>query len=878
MGFFSSKKKVYVSSVVYNLLGNQQPTQYLPTVVFGGVLKQTDSLGTTIKDGLLNGPGMRLRKFFKWVRNSGYADEVGLATSTFYPDVPINKEDLADIIKQQNPDYISVEVTSASINYYDYTYIADQYVYNNRPDKLNDDYIVEEFAVLIGYHYVTVREKDDEGHWVTKRKRIDDYRYDIRITFTDGTKAEINSSSYNKDGQYLYAVYIYTYEEENWLGRPEIKQRTQYIVYCKNTGNAQYDAFFKEVVPLQKTYAPYIPLRTWNTFLGEGYMPTTYEFAKKAFKRAVGSNNYVSLISDLKKNKSIGDIDFAYVVFGVALNTPYKEGKQYIFTYLYNLWLNKRISDAISGKPEDVYGSSFFNRVNNPRQVNIKSNYGSINYNIWFEWGTMTHYYGTGQAKAGLKEGDYHFYAKNQVYSQEDEDGEVTTYTVEHSYFCHQITPVRYEVIDVTNFTYANLIYKGKSVVYSGLDALNGSDGPNETGFIIPLQEQSFKESGLVYTSQLAQSTYYCVFNCYVVKKVRWYQSGIFGFVIAIVIAVVVTVVTWNPAAGGAAAGAAIGLVTSLASSIAQIHDKKNEARIEALQEQIDTLEQSYDSLGKSVEKAYSSDASKLINQQNVLLEQQKVLIQQQIQEERSKKNADDNRIAEWEQQIADINNLIDENKEKAIDAIFGEDVQSAIENFSSAVADARASNEDKAQAAKDTVKKMMQQMVTESIKSFIASSKKMEEIRAKLQEFYVDNVLSVWEQDYITDMAEKLQKEIDNKFGWADSLISDSDTSREGTKKGIATASQESVDENNARLNTIMGHTYSINQNTLETRKEATATRMTMQDIRDLGRTAVEYLGTIAKNTAELYETNKRLRKIEQSVDDINTRGVTLK
>ena len=559
MGFFSSKKKVYVSSVVYNLLGDQQPTQYLPTVVFGGVLKQADSLGITIKDGLLNGPGMRLRKFFKWVRNSGYADEVGLATSTFYPDVPINKENLANIIKQQNLNYISVEVTSASINYYDYTYIADQYVYNNRPDKLNDDYIVEEFAVLIGYHYVTVTEKDDNGHSVTKIKRIDDYRYDIRITFTDGTKVEINSSSYNKDGQYLYAVYIYTYEDEDWLGRPEIKQRTQYIVYCKNTGNAQYDSFFKEVVPLQKTYAPYIPLRTWNTFLGEGYMPTTYEFAKKAFKRAVGSNNYDSLISDLKKNNSIGDIDFAYVVFGVALNTPYKEGKQYIFTYLYNLWLNKKISDSISGKPEDAYGSSFLRRVNNPRRVNIKSNYGSINYNIWFEWGTMTHYYKIGQAKSGLKEGDYHFYAENEYFTHKDEDGEETTYTVEHSYFCHQITPVRYEVIELTNFTYANLIYKGKSVVYSGLDALNGSDGPNETGFIIPLQEQSFKESGLVYTSQLAQSTYYCVFNCYVVKKVRWYQSGIFGFVIAIVIAVVVTVVTWNPAAGGAAAGAAAG-------------------------------------------------------------------------------------------------------------------------------------------------------------------------------------------------------------------------------------------------------------------------------------------------------------------------------
>lgn len=564
MGFFSSKKKVYVSSVVYNLLGDKQPTQYLPTTIVGGVLRGADSLGTVIKDGLLNGPGMRLRNFFKWVRNSGYADEVGLATSSYYPDVPINKEELAKVIKQQNSNYLTVEIISASINYYDYTYIADQYIYNNRPDKLNDAYTVEEFAVVTGYSYETYRTQDEDGRWVTKTRRITHYRYDIRITFTDKTTIEINSSSYNKDAQYLYIVYNYT--QGSGL---EFEQKTQYIVYCRNTGNAQFDSFFKEVVPLQRTYAPYIPIRTWNTFLSESYLPSTYKFAKRAFKKAVGSNNYNSLIADLKKNKSIGDIDFAYVVLGVALNTPYKEGKQYIFTYLYNLWLNKRISDSISGDPEEVYGDKYKDKLNNPKQINIKSNYGSINYNIWFEWGTMTHYYKIGQAKPGLKEGDYHFYADNEYFTDTDEDGEETTYTVEHSYFCHQITPARYEVIEITNLTYANLIYKGKSVVYSALDALNGSDGPNETGFIIPLQEQSFKESGLVYTSQLAQSTYYCVFNCYVVKKVRWYQSGIFSFILAIVIAVVVTVVTWNPAAGGASASAAAGTGAAAGAAVA---------------------------------------------------------------------------------------------------------------------------------------------------------------------------------------------------------------------------------------------------------------------------------------------------------------------
>lgn len=224
----------------------------------------------------------------------------------------------------------------------------------------------------------------------------------------------------------------------------------------------------------------------------------------------------------------------------------------------------------------------------------------------------------------------------------------------------------------------------------------------------------------------------------------------------------------------GAAAGAAIGLVSSLASSIAKIHDKKNEKRIQELQDQIEVLEKSYERLGNSIEKAYSKDASNLINQQNKLLEQQKVLIQQQIREEQDKKKTDNDRIKEWQQQIEEINNLIEENKEKAVDAIFGEDVKTAIEDFASAYAEAWSNGEDRAESAKDAVKNIIRQMVTESIKSAIQASGSMEKIRQELQEFYADNVLSGWEQNYIYNMAEELQKELDKQFGWADSLMKD--------------------------------------------------------------------------------------------------------
>lgn len=255
----------------------------------------------------------------------------------------------------------------------------------------------------------------------------------------------------------------------------------------------------------------------------------------------------------------------------------------------------------------------------------------------------------------------------------------------------------------------------------------------------------------------------------------------------------------------GSAAGAAIGLVSSLASSIAKIHDAKNEKRIQKLQDQVDTLDRSYEKLGKSIETAYGKSASSLIEDQNKLLEQQKVLIQNQIKEEQDKKNTDSDRIKEWENQIDEINNLISDNKEKAIDVIFGEDLKSAIDNFAEAYADAWASGENRAKSAKDVVKQMMQQMVTESIKAAIKSSNKMEEIRTKLQQFYADNVLSQWEQDYINNMAEQLQQEIDAQFGWADSLMGESSTTEQkSTDEGFETMSQDTATELNGRFTAL--------------------------------------------------------------------------
>ena len=295
--------------------------------------------------------------------------------------------------------------------------------------------------------------------------------------------------------------------------------------------------------------------------------------------------------------------------------------------------------------------------------------------------------------------------------------------------------------------------------------------------------------------------------------------------------------------------------------------DKKKEKRIENLQQQIEDIEEAYDRLGKKIDGVYGKDASALLEQQNSMLQTQKTLIQNQINEELAKKHTDDERVREWREQIEEIDELIAENRKKAEDAIFGEDIQAAIENFADAYADAWANGTDSATSTRDVVKKMMQSMVKESINAAIQSSNAMQKIRDKLKEFFADNVLSEWEQNYVYNMAEKLQEDLDKQFGWAQSLFEE-DQERQAEKKGIATASQESVDELNGRMTAIQGHTFSINETT-----------------KLLLSTTQSILQSVMNIESETDGFGMRLERMESSVkgmaatlDEIATRGIRIK
>lgn len=137
-------------------------------------------------------------------------------------------------------------------------------------------------------------------------------------------------------------------------------------------------------------------------------------------------------------------------------------------------------------------------------------------------------------------------------------------------------------------------------------------------------------------------------------------------------------------------------------------------------------------------------------------------------------------------------------------------------------------------------------------------------------------------EDDGMIDEEElrELQADRDAIYGSMDkdreflNMLGQGDTTQsQGSKKGFATASQDSIDELNGRFTAIQMDT-SIIRETLSDITEsmnglhlsAAEIKQHTDEIRNLSLMAIDYLERIAKNTNELPEMNERLGKIEKN------------
>lgn len=359
----------------------------------------------------------------------------------------------------------------------------------------------------------------------------------------------------------------------------------KYFRYKEGSGNPVLDAMFVAPVGVGE-FLPFIPIRINNVFLRDSD-PVTYSKTVRATKKALGGAKLDEILSSIETNDQIGDLDFVYAVFGASLNSPERAAIRYIYDFF------KLASDTNPDayvkflqweiQWEEARQSAIaFNQWESGSQtttaplvlpypplprvsVDVSSTSGYMNFNMSVSFNGARPIDGIGLLP-GRKVGDAWIEASpSREYDQvatnnSSVSGQITTNTVEAHTIYVQVSANRWVGIELYGIEHRNYVYDGKWVVIKASEALND---PEESGFIIPIHEETFKKMRLIDSTQMSTSCCYLMFNCYKEVKQKWYQTSLFK-VLLVVASIVVTVVF--PPAGGATGvlGSSVSVGTSL--------------------------------------------------------------------------------------------------------------------------------------------------------------------------------------------------------------------------------------------------------------------------------------------------------------------------
>lgn len=391
--------------------------------------------------------------------------------------------------------------------------------------------------------------------------------------------------------------------------------KTDIMIYQLGSGGV-LDKYIGATAPMGEFF-PVLPIRIKNKSIkeygsiiwqGPG-IPSRrepYDSLSKAYKKLIGSD-FADLVDSVEDNKDIDDIDYAAMVFGVSLNTKRDSCKRYVYEFFRRLiaYQSSSQSDYLAWRTRALEGATYQNRWNawkaaqsNPadplygtaepsRASLTKPQSSSIQikgtqswtdwYNITISWNYISETVGSGVAWAGAQPGQLRFAITEgnpilvDMYvagiGGDPDDADDLNDDVLTIYW--QTTATSYRVLNISGAYHKNKVYKGKSVGTNAKTALKDSE---ESGFIVPLHYGVLQDVGLVHATQVTSECGYIIFNCYEVKKTRWYQSGWFKIVLVIVV-IVISIWTGGAAAGAgagvlganAAVGAAIGLAGTAA-------------------------------------------------------------------------------------------------------------------------------------------------------------------------------------------------------------------------------------------------------------------------------------------------------------------------
>jgi len=711
MGLFSGTRKVYVSSSIYNMAGDEiDRPNYLKSNIFAATMNPYNAyLGETLVRNYLTGPGIMQRSFHNWAVN---ADIAGLPTLVVSEAVSIEQSVVEPFVPiPGTPANLENVVQSAELVDGDYVYWAEKWLFENNPAELTlgwfSDYDATSHEITIQYGgggtvVIPATNYDKDKKFVIARyyqvvpasvealvvgtKVLDaltepsttgfsltsttntgsvDYSVDQNIevnkVYSNGdpdvftTTPETNIIAFNtvleewnkneylgqtgaaeetsdleswfykwerrsiytdaigvvesvvvndlgggvtetvtttRTGEFLEPIYDHQLDTQETINS-KIDGSNGIWIYEIGTGNATLDALVGDTLSdPEPQYYPFIPLRLNNKSITEPEFAALYAESKKAYKRATGGplkgKSLDAILTEIEDNPDIGDIDYAYIQWGVSVNVIDPACRRYMYEWFKKLidyqstsaatmtsytsvvntytTMKSNLSDWQAAQTNDLDPLFGTVRPGEPiivdpdsAMVRLVSDHPQLTgFDNRFTWVNITETFHSGLGKVGALPGDIWWetganlawdissgFANSSVDTQYD-----SSRALDEMILIKQTGVNTYSKITVWGMVHENYIYEGKAVRTTLKEGVNDVA---ESIFIVPLHAPSVKALGIKDFTQMSLSNTFITFNSYEVVKQPWYST--FLGMVFIMIAVIVISVLISPASIGATSG-----------------------------------------------------------------------------------------------------------------------------------------------------------------------------------------------------------------------------------------------------------------------------------------------------------------------------------
>ena len=556
MGLFSRKTTVYVSSVIYQL-GDE--LDKIPDIIKASVIgskMRGESTTPSIKQAIIDGQGVKLQQAFSYARDQFWAGlPLGLTQVSNTAD-----SEVVEALTQEwlTAAYAPTAVVLKSV-VLDWDNNHQTILHQQIETKYNYDFYEEEvftsvFGIPVGSTLALQALPNDPI--------LHEQDYGWRLVFTKPDTTLVTFDEWyprtlfdEEDDVVKQRLFI----EASFAGAPATT-----LMYAEGGTDNQLNLLLRNSATKTSGTFPGLVLKSDNRWIDHykfySSLPMTEAEWKatdkwktsKGYARRLGVD-MAGLIKAVKENPDEGEIDYMFVQPGTIISSPNQCAMEYHFNYFNRLRLS-----LPDGKPAlDAWIATTNELMNKPsanacpaQSVRIKDLDTETNcVNMEIGWRYMIYEEKTGTLAKPYEQEvtrDANSLLTVKYWRPKLRPGEIT-YDFTKLIIRKRLTENTYAELTIVGLWHENYVYQGKSVQSGVWDAFNDKDGDFGTGFIIPLEIETFATLSGRERLQLAQEALHIIFNSYQVVKQKWYQTGIFA-VFMLIISVVIIVITWGTA------------------------------------------------------------------------------------------------------------------------------------------------------------------------------------------------------------------------------------------------------------------------------------------------------------------------------------------